>query len=359
VQLVGPKGLRAMVRVQMMATATFTSFRWRVDELHREAGREEEDQRAGKPWRHFSETFSLQMHPCELPGVDVAPSAGPVQGLRQWSIPPTPVSTPASKDWTAVAAELAHGVMCVGYAFQEAHHAGKLDAQAAKARIETEENRMHHGVKSIKALARLFGELKAGKSVEVKEGGIVRHLQPEDVVSPPRPGRLVAVLGDSSDSRAMAPLCVCADLLVHEATNAPLGAENIAAVTAKTIEHGHSTPAMAGAFAAACGVRKLLLTHFSSRYGGDESNEEHVEVMRQVTKLARAEFGSAQEEDGEDGDDSRVAAAYDLLRVNVPANAAGEPRVEMIAEARQAAAEAAAAAAQRFAQLVASHDASS
>jgi ribonuclease BN (tRNA processing enzyme) len=38
-----------------------------------------------------------------------------------------------------------------------------------------------------------------------------------------------------------------------------------AEVEAKAREHGHSTPDMAGAFAAACLARHLALTHFSAR----------------------------------------------------------------------------------------------
>ena len=60
-------------------------------------------------------------------------------------------------------------------------------------------------------------------------------VHPADVVGREKPGRLVAILGDSSDSRQMAVLCQNADVLVHEAT-----LEN--GMKDNAIEKGHSTP---------------------------------------------------------------------------------------------------------------------
>ena len=61
------------------------------------------------------------------------------------------------------------------------------------------------------------------------------QLHPSDVTGPPRPGRLVGLLGDSSDSQKMAALCQGADVIVHEATLEDGKEEN-------AIEKGHSTP---------------------------------------------------------------------------------------------------------------------
>jgi len=52
---------------------------------------------------------------------------------------------------------------------------------------------------------------------------------------PQRPGRKVAILGDSCDSSEMSELCCDADVVVHEATLAN-------EMTASALEKGHSTP---------------------------------------------------------------------------------------------------------------------
>jgi ribonuclease BN (tRNA processing enzyme) len=136
---------------------------------------------------------------------------------------------------------------------------------------------------------------------------------------------------------AALPLCSGCDVLVHECTNTLLAAEVEAAVTvalstnndsssssscdtaavaalavakmtADTVSHGHSTAAMAGAFARACSARRLVLTHFSARYKGDDSCES-VAVMSEIEQQARA--ASALQGDC-------VVAAWDLCTVPVP-----------------------------------------
>ena len=77
-------------------------------------------------------------------------------------------------------------------------------------------------------------------------------------------------------------------------------------VRALAVSHGHSTPDMAGAFAAKIGARLLCLTHFSSRYKGDDSPESKA-VMQEIADLAAEAFGSR-----------LVTAATDLLTVTVP-----------------------------------------
>lgn len=64
-----------------------------------------------------------------------------------------------------------------------------------------------------------------------------QQILPEDVIGPSRPGRKIVILGDTCENKNIAPLCVNADLIVHEATN-----ENSQEDQCK--KNGHSTPGM-------------------------------------------------------------------------------------------------------------------
>mmetsp|Transcript_56244 Transcript_56244/g.168406 ORF Transcript_56244/g.168406 Transcript_56244/m.168406 type:complete len:498 (-) Transcript_56244:1320-2813(-) len=313
VQIVGPRGLRSMLRSTLLASATMTAFRFRVDELwpwddagDGSAGTgDDQSGTMGERYHYYASAFALPRHPYELDGLDVRP-ASRSEGAR-WEVPPHPSPGPMRDAWTISAAPLRHGIMCVGYAFRERPHAGKIDAVAARERVCTEENRAYQMCRGLKNPLALLGKLQRGESVVVMEGGETRTLHPADFLGPPRLGRTVAVLGDTSDSRHMAPLVYRADLLVHECTNAAVEAdEDENEVLTLAASRGHSTPAMAGAFAGACGAQRLALTHFSSRYKGDESAES-LEVMDAIAAQARKAYGR-----------DNVVAARDLMEVEVP-----------------------------------------
>ena len=104
------------------------------------------------------------------------------------------------------------------------------------------------------------------------------------------------------------PLARGADLLVHEATNAYLptwgdrgGAANLERVT---VQHGHSTPQMAGRAAREMGAGTLLLNHFSQRYHPHQKG-----LMGTIARLAHGAAGY--EEEG------RVITAYDSLTLPI------------------------------------------
>jgi ribonuclease Z len=110
------------------------------------------------------------------------------------------------------------------------------------------------------ALARLgvhgptVGQLQRAGTVEV-DGRTVRL----DQVSEPRPGQRFAFVMDTRLCDAVYTLADGADLLVIESTF-------LAAEEALAREYGHLTAAQAASVAATCGVRRLVLTHFSQRY---------------------------------------------------------------------------------------------
>ena len=111
-----------------------------------------------------------------------------------------------------------------------------------------------------------------------------------DEVSVPRRGQRFAFVMDTRLCDAVFELADGADLLVIESTF-------LAEHARLAEEYGHLTAAQAGRVAAECGVRTLVLTHFSQRYPDGE----------RFADEAVAEFG---------GD---VVVAADLTRVPVPA----------------------------------------
>jgi ribonuclease Z len=102
----------------------------------------------------------------------------------------------------------------------------------------------------------LWKRLQEGKDVEVV-GKIIKSL---DVVDAPRRGRVIVYTGDTRPSDEVAKLASGADLLIHEATFADDMVE-------RAKEDGHSTFSQAAGVAVRAGVKRLILTHISSRYG--------------------------------------------------------------------------------------------
>lgn len=108
-------------------------------------------------------------------------------------------------------------------------------------------------------------------------------------VTEPRPGQKFAFVMDTRLCDAVYALADGVDLLVIEATFLE---EDVELAT----EYGHLTARQAGRVAAECGVRRLVLTHFSQRYTDAARHRDQ----------AAAEFG---------GD---IVVAEDLCRIPVP-----------------------------------------
>ncbi len=141
---------------------------------------------------------------------------------------------------------LQHRVPCFGYRVTESDKPGRLMAEKLKER----------GLAS----GPVFGKIKRGESVELPDGTFVK---PEDFTDGTVPGRVIAILGDTSPCRQVEELARNADLLVHEATFA-------AGLEEKAHEFGHSTTTEAAKAALAADAARLAMTHFSGRYGNDE-----------------------------------------------------------------------------------------
>jgi ribonuclease Z len=149
--------------------------------------------------------------------------------------------------------EAAHSARANGYALVEEKRPGRFDLETAK----------RLGVPEGPA----FAALQRGEEVQGADGPV----HPGDVVGPARPGRTVAITGDTSPSPATVAAAADAELLIHDASFAEEDAQRAA-------ETGHSTVGQAAAVAREAHVKMLALVHISSRYHVGKVLEEAQEV---------------------------------------------------------------------------------
>jgi ribonuclease Z len=109
-----------------------------------------------------------------------------------------------------------------------------------------------------------FGRLQRGETVH--------GVTPEQVMGPPRPGRKLAISGDTRPSESLRVAADHADLLIHEATFAMEEAE-------RAYETGHSTASQAAGLARDAEVQMLALYHFSIRYPPSLLRDEAREIF--------------------------------------------------------------------------------
>ena len=144
--------------------------------------------------------------------------------------------------FSVYADKLDHTTFCVGFRVMQKDLEGTLDADKLKAA----------GV----PFGPLFGKIKNGEDVVLEDG---TEIMASDYLSPPRPGKVVTILGDSRKCHASVRLGVNADILVHESTYGK-GDEAMAR------KHGHSTNMEAVQVAKEANAKRLLLNHISPRF---------------------------------------------------------------------------------------------
>ncbi|HEY1086830.1 MAG TPA: ribonuclease Z [Archangium sp.] len=138
-----------------------------------------------------------------------------------------------------------HRVNALGYALEEDLRPGRFDPEAAK----------KLGVPS----GPEFGKLQKGQAITLADGTVIR---PDQVMGGSRPGRKVVISGDTRPCATVTEAAKGADLLVHEATFAD-------EEQARALETRHSTAREAARVAREADVKRLVLTHLSSRHDVD------------------------------------------------------------------------------------------
>lgn len=160
---------------------------------------------------------------------------------------------------------LQHVIPCLGYRIEQKPVAGELQIDKARAL----------GVPK----GPLLGQLKKGHDVTLDDGTVVYAT---DVVSAPRAGFIVTILGDTTFCEAAVMLAQEATIVVHEAT---FNGET--AQLAK--QYGHATNVEAAHVAKRAGAHHLLLTHISARFVGRDLDALQQEAAHIFTHVAIAE----------------------------------------------------------------------
>lgn len=108
-----------------------------------------------------------------------------------------------------------------------------------------------------------LAKLKQGVSVALPDG---RILAPARYLAQSEQNKILTILGDTAPCENAKILAQAADLLVHETTLEKAMAE-------KANGRGHSSTEQAAMIAKAAGVKRLIATHISSRYGREQCRQ--------------------------------------------------------------------------------------
>jgi len=147
-----------------------------------------------------------------------------------------------SARFTVTTRPLDHRIFALGYRLEEKTKPGRFNLERAKAL----------GIPP----GPMYSSLQSGQSITLEDG---RMIHPSEVLGPPRPGKVVSYCLDTRPCANAVKLSENADWLIHEAT-----------FTEELIEEsnhfGHSTAIQAAEIAIEAKARRLLITHFSSRF---------------------------------------------------------------------------------------------
>lgn len=148
----------------------------------------------------------------------------------------------ADEQFHVTAVQLDHGIQSFGFRVTESDHEGELQVEKLRALGITP--------------GPVYGQLKKGQTVTLPDG---QQISGHDFIGGHRPGRVVAIFGDTRPTPQTIELAKNADIMVHESTFGA-GDDKMAR------NYFHSTNLQAATMAKKAGVKQLLLTHISARY---------------------------------------------------------------------------------------------
>ncbi|MFS0672746.1 ribonuclease Z [Ornithinibacillus sp. 179-J 7C1 HS] len=138
--------------------------------------------------------------------------------------------------------KLDHGIPSYGFRIEEKSKPGELQVDKLKSL----------GVSP----GPIYSQIKENETTTLEDG---RKINREDVIGPDKSGRHIVILGDTRSTEENEQFVQSADVLVHEATF------NKASIELAR-NYFHSTTEQAASLANNSNVKKLVLTHISSRY---------------------------------------------------------------------------------------------
>ncbi|WP_088050561.1 ribonuclease Z [Virgibacillus dakarensis] len=144
--------------------------------------------------------------------------------------------------FTVYCKKLQHGIPCYGYRIVEKDKPGVLLA----------DNLKEAGIQP----GPIYQQIKDNAVVTTADGKTIHR---KDFLGPDKPGRIISILGDTRNTEQNKTFVENADCLIHEATFDQEKAD-------LAHEYFHSTTAQAAMLARDAGVKRLILTHISSRY---------------------------------------------------------------------------------------------
>lgn len=137
---------------------------------------------------------------------------------------------------------LDHGIDSYGYRIVEKDSPGELLAEKLK----------DAGIQP----GPIYGEIKAKEFIDTESYGRIYR---KDFIGADKPGRVITIMGDTRYNKEHIPFLMNSDLLVHEATFSADQSE-------MAYQYYHTTTAEAAELAKAGDVKRLILTHISSRF---------------------------------------------------------------------------------------------
>ncbi|SHN20599.1 ribonuclease Z [Gracilibacillus kekensis] len=154
-----------------------------------------------------------------------------------------------NEQFIVTARKLDHGVESFGFRIDEKDTIGPLLVDKLKA----------DGIDP----GPVYQLFKKEEYVELQSGTIVRSA---DYIGESKKGKSVAIFGDTRPKTELITFLSKIDLLVHEATFAQ-NQEQLA------LDYFHSTTEQVASIAAKANVKKLILTHISSRFQADDIDQ--------------------------------------------------------------------------------------
>lgn len=150
----------------------------------------------------------------------------------------------SDQHFEVTALPLEHRVPCYGFLFREQQGSRHIRPESIE----------RYGIPHSE-----IDDIRRGRDFTTADGRVIPN---DELTTPPDPTRSYAYLSDTRPMMEYADLLQGVDLIYHDATYCE-GDEELAC------QYTHSTASEAAEFAKKCHAGKLLLGHFSSRYGDE------------------------------------------------------------------------------------------